>query len=149
MIVADVNALVYAFRPETTFHALARDALTTYRDRGELIVLSDVAASFLRIVTDRRLSAQPDDPTAGFDFIEALTLSGRLLREPRASRWSVFRNVTNRVDARGTLIPDALLAATCHDFGAAILTADRDFLRFPGLQVQLLTSIGVIDHTVV
>lgn len=149
MIVADVNALVYAFRPDTTFHALARDALTTYRDRDELIVLSDVAASFLRIVTDRRLSAQPDDPIAGFDFIEALSLGGRLLREPRASRWNVFRDVTNRVDARGSLIPDALLAATCHDFGAAILTADRDFLGFPGLQVQLMTSIGVIDHTVV
>lgn len=148
MIVADVNALVYAFRPDITFHELARDALTAYRDRGELIVLSDVAASFLRIVTDRRLSAQPDDPADGFDFIEALTLGGRLLRETRASRWSVFRDVTNRVDTRGPLIPDALLAATCHDFDAAILTADRDFLRFSGLHVQLMTSIGIVDHTV-
>ena len=148
MIIADVNALVYAFRSDTTFHALARDALTAYRDRGELIVLSDVAASFLRIVTDRRLSAQPDDPADGFTFIEAVTLGGRLLREPRASRWAVFRDMANRVEAHGPLIPDALLAATCRDFGAAILTADRDFLQFPGLHVQLMTSIGVIDHTV-
>jgi len=29
------------------------------------------------------------------------------------------------------------------------LTADRDFLRFPGIRVHLLTSIGIIDHTVV
>ena len=148
MIVADVNTLIYAFRPETAFHALARDALTAYRDRGVLIVLSDVAASFLRIITDKRLSVEPDTPSAGFEFVEALTLDGRLLREPRGSRWHVFRDVTDRVDARGPLIPDALLAATCSDFGAAILTADRDFLRFPGLHVQLMTSIGVIDHTV-
>ncbi|MDP4803562.1 MAG: hypothetical protein NWR45_01250, partial [Candidatus Nanopelagicales bacterium] len=79
---------------------------------------------------------------------DALTADTRFLREPRISRWRTYRGLNERVDVRGSLVPDALLAATSLDFGAAILTADRDFLRFPGVRVYLMTSIGIIDHTV-
>lgn len=148
MIVADVNALVYAFRPETTLHELARTALTSFRDDGSLIVLPDIAASFIRIVTDKRLSATPDDPLAAFDFVDVLTARGRLLREARLSRWLALQSLSEHMEIRGSLVPDALLAATSIDFGAAILTADRDFLRFPGVRLHLMTSVGVVDHMV-
>lgn len=148
MILADVNALVYAFRPETPLHQLARGALTDCRDKGTLIILPDVAASFLRIVTDKRLSTSPDKPEAAFEFIDALTGNGRLLREASARRWEVFRNLSELVDISGPLAPDALIAATGLDVNASILTADKDFLRFPGLRVQLMTPIGIVDHTV-
>lgn len=146
MILADVNALVYAFRPETTFHTLARDALTAARDHRELRVLTDVAASFVRIVTDARINVEPDAPKAAFEFIDVLTSGTRFLCEPRVSRWHEFRELGQRVD--GQLVPDALLAATSMDFGAALLTADRDFLRFPGVRLYLMTSAGIIDHAV-
>ena len=148
MIVADVNALVYAFRAGTTFHELAREALTSYRGRGEFVVLTDVASSFIRIVTDPRISTEPDTPYSALEFVNALTVDGRFLREPRVSRWQEFVQLSGTADIRGPLVPDALLAATCLDWGAAIVTADRDFLRFPGLRVHLLTSIGIVDHTV-
>lgn len=148
MILADVNALVYAFRSGTTFHELARESLTTYRGRGELVVLTEVASSFIRIVTDPRISTEPDTPQSAIAFIDALTVDGRFLREPRVSRWHEFVRLCNFGDIHGPLVPDALLAATCLDWGAAIVTADRDFLRFPGVRVHLLTSIGIIDHTV-
>ena len=148
MIVADVNALVYAFRPETPLHQLARGALTECRDTGTLIVLPDVAASFIRIVTDKRLSASPDKTDDALEFIDVLTGNGRFLREARASRWMSFQHLIELSDISGPLVPDALIAATGLDFGASVLTADRDFLRFPGLRVQLMTPIGVVDHTV-
>lgn len=148
MIVADVNALIYAFRSGTTFHEPARKSITTYRGRGELVVLTEVASSFVRIVTDPRISVEPDTPRAAIAFVDALTVNGRFLREPRVSRWQEFIQLSRSVDVRGSLVPDALLAATCLDWGAAILTADRDFLRFPGVRVHLLTSIGIVDHTV-
>ena len=148
MIVADVNALVYAFRPETLFHKLASSALTAFRDQGSLIVLPDIATSFLRIVTDERLSATPDEPHAAFEFIDVLSAHGRLLREARVTRWQSLQSLSARVEMRGPLVPDALLAATSLDFGASVLTADRDFLRFPGVRVHLMTSIGIVDHTV-
>jgi len=148
VILPDVNALVYAFRPQTSLHTLARDALTAYRDRGELVVLTDVATSFVRIVTDDRISRDRDTFSAAMEFLDALTADARLLREARISRWNVFRELGARVNISGPLVPDALLAATSLDFGAALMTADRDFLRFPGLRVHLMTSVGIVDHTV-
>jgi len=148
LIVADVNALVYAFRPETPLHQLARGALTECRDTGTLIVLPDVAASFLRVVTDKRLSTSPDKTDDALSFIDVLTGNGRLLREARASRWTSFRHLIELTGVSGSLVPDALLAATGLDFDASILTADRDFLKFPGLRVELMTPLGIVDHTV-
>ena len=148
MILADVNALVYAFRPQTSLHTLARDALTAYRDRGELVVLTDVATSFVRIVTDDRISRDRDTFSAAMEFLDALTADARLLREARISRWNVFRELGAKVNISGPLVPDALLAATSIDFGAALVTADRDFLSFPGLRVHLMTSVGIVDHAV-
>ncbi len=148
MIVTDVNPLVYAFRPDTQFHELSRSVLAHSRSTGSLVVLPDVAAAFVRIVTNPRLTADPDDPRDAFDFIETVTVNGRFLREARASRWPLFRDIVSGGQVRAGLVPDALLAATCQDFGASILTADRDFLRFPGLRVQLMTAAGLINHTV-
>lgn len=148
MILADVNALIYAFRPQSPFHALARDALTTYRDRGELLVMTDVAASFIRIVTDTRVRSEADTPGEALDFVQALTWEGHFLREGRVSRWRVFRDLHERIEITGALVPDALLAATSIDFDAALLTADRGFLSFPGLRIHLMTPVGIIDHVV-
>jgi len=148
LIVADVNALVHAFRPETTHHKLASSALSAFRDQGSLIVLPAIAASFVRIVTDKRLSATPDEPQAAFEFIDVLSARGRLLREARVTRWQSLQSLSERVEIRGPLVPDALLAATCLDFGASVLTADRNFLRFPGVRVHLMTSAGIVDYTV-
>ena len=143
-----MNALVYAFRPETSLHQVARGALTESRDQGNLIVLPDVAASFIRIVTDKRLSSTPDEPQAAFEFIDVLSARGHLLREARVTRWQSLQSLSGRGEIRGPLVPDALLAATSLDFGASVLTADRDFLRFPGVRVYLMTSAGILDHTV-
>ena len=147
MIVADVNALVYAFRVDTRFHELARESLTTFRGRGELVVLTNVASSFIRIVTDSRITTEPDTPQTAMAFVHSLTVDGRFMREPRISRWQEFEHLSSSVDVHGSLVPDALLAATCLDWDAVIMTANRDFLRFPGIRVHLLTSIGIIDHT--
>jgi toxin-antitoxin system PIN domain toxin len=148
VIVTDVNPLVYAFRPDTQFHQLARAALDHSRRAGELIVLPDVAAAFVRIVTDPRITENPDELADALAFVDAVTNDGRFLREAHPSRWTIFHEFVDGSDVRAGLIPDALLAATCQDFGAAILTADRDFLTFSGLRVHLMTRKGLIDHTV-
>lgn len=38
----------------------------------------------------------------------------------------------------GNLTTDAHLAALCLEQDATIVTGDRDFLRFPGLRVELI-----------
>lgn len=148
MILADVNPLIYAFRPSAPFHEMARAALSQARAAGTLIVLPDVAASFVRIVTDGRWQSAPDSPDDALALVDALTAGGRLLRDGRSSRWPVFEDLIRAGDLRGTSVPDGLIAATCLDLDAGLLTADRDFLRFSGLRVHLLTPMGVVDHTV-
>ena len=148
MIVTDVNPLVYAYRSDTQAHVLSRSVLQSARDNADLLVLPDVAASFIRIVTSPRIFRNPDRPREALTFIEALMADGRSMSEGRITRWAIFREILEGEESRASRIPDALLAATCRDLGAAILTADRDFLSFTGLRVNLITPHGLIDHTV-
>ena len=62
----------------------------------------------------------------------------------RRTRWleqgASVRTVAGRLlsadpGIRGTLVPDAVLAATAIAHGAQLATADRGFARFPGLRV--------------
>ena len=148
MIVTDVNPLVYAFRSDTEAHLLSKGVLEAARNAGVLIVLPEVAASFIRIVTNPRIVRHPERPHEALRFIEALTAGGRFMREARVTRWAVFTDILEGAQFEASRIPDALLAATCRDLGAAILTADRDFLAFARLRVHLITPRGLIDHTV-
>lgn len=148
MILVDVNPLIYAFRPGAPFHELSRSVLTQARHDRTLILLPEVAASFLRIVTDGRWQDAPDELVDSLDFIEQLGGRGTLIREPSPTRWRHFEGLARRLDLRGPQIPDGLVAGAALDFRAAVLTADRDFLSFPGVRVQLLTSAGLVDHVV-
>jgi toxin-antitoxin system PIN domain toxin len=148
VIVTDVNPLIYAFRSDSPFHELARGSLSGARQTGALVVLPEVAAAFIRIVTDARVMPQADEPRAAMQFIDAVSADGRFMKEPRIRRWSIFRELIEGGRFVGRLVPDALLVATCVDYGASILTADRDFLNFPGLLVHLMTPAGIVDHVV-
>jgi len=51
--------------------------------------------------------------------------------------WNVYRTTTAEVPTRGNLVPDAHLAALLRHQGVKTLhTHDRDFLKFPFLDVQ-------------
>ena len=148
MIITDVNPLIYAFRSDSPFHELARGSLSHARQAGALVVLPEVAAAFIRIVTDSRVMPQADEPHEALQFINAVSADGRFMKEPKVGRWSIFRELIEDGRFVGRLVPDALLAATCFNYGASILTADRDFLSFPGLLVHLMTPTGIVDHVV-
>jgi hypothetical protein len=46
----------------------------------------------------------------------------------------LFADLCRMADARGNLAFDAQIVAVCREHGATeIVTADRDFARFPGL----------------
>jgi len=51
--------------------------------------------------------------------------------------WDVYREVTAAVPTRGNLVPDAHLAALLRQHGIVTLyTHDRDFRKFPNLEVR-------------
>jgi len=55
---------------------------------------------------------------------------------PGVRHWSLFVDLCRRGDAKGSLIRNAWIAAIASEQGATLVTADRDYRRFPGLRVE-------------
>lgn len=132
----DVNALVYAHRGELPqhdrYHAWLRDLFNGMSAYG----VSDVVVlGFLRLVTSRRIFREPT-PLA-----DALTFAETLRRQPQAipvipgpRHWEIFDGLTRRVQAQGSDVSDAYLAALAIEHGHELVTEDKGFKRFPGLR---------------
>jgi predicted nucleic acid-binding protein len=56
--------------------------------------------------------------------------------EPGPRHWDLFLDLCRQARVRGNLVPDAYLAALALEAGAAWITTDGDFSRFPGLQTR-------------
>lgn len=146
MIVTDVNSLVYAFRPEYSLHESAVAAITKARASGRLFVLGEVAVAFLRLARNSAIHADIPDIAEALAFIDATAIGAGGVREAGRGRWHVFQSIAIERDLKGNDLHDGLLAAACLDMNAAILTADKGFLKYPGLRVHLLTPLGVVEH---
>ena len=53
---------------------------------------------------------------------------------PGERHWQIFVRLCMESEARGNLIPDAYLAALAIESGSELITTDRDFSRFSGLE---------------
>lgn len=136
MLLADVNAFVYAHRPESDDHERYRAWLTAALSGPEPFGVSELVLSgFLRIVTNHRVYRDPTPPEVALEFCD------RVLAGPAAVRvrsgpghWDLFSGACRVVGARANVVPDAYLAALAVEHGATWLTTDRAFARFPGLR---------------
>ena len=132
MIAPDVNVLVAAFRADHPHHEPARRALEEAQRGGDVIVLLDlVRVGFVRIVTSRRIFANPDRVDDALMFADALVVSPfGVLDTPMPGRWERVRAVCGRSGATGELLADAYIAAAALELGAAVVSFDTDFARF-------------------
>ena len=95
----------------------------------------EVLASMTRIVTNRRVFADPDTPENAVAF--AASIVGQphchmIHSGPRA--WEIFCDLCRSSKAKGSLVQDAWFAALAIESGCTWITLDRDFARFPGLR---------------
>ena len=74
-------------------------------------------------------------------FAQALEFTSIIRGQPHAEVvspggrfWEIFADLCRKADAVGKLVPDAYLAALALERGCELITADRDFRRFPGLR---------------
>jgi toxin-antitoxin system PIN domain toxin len=96
---------------------------------------------FVRIVSHPRLFQPPTPATEALASVAALLASpsARLL-VPADGYWPLFQSLVSAGGVSGNLVFDAQIAAVCLEGGArSLLTSDRDFLRFPGLEPVLLS----------
>lgn len=138
MILPDVNVLVYAHREDTRSHGEYRAWLEEVVAGPAAYGMSDLVISgFLRVVTHPRVFGRPTPLPDALAFADALrNRQNRVPIAPGPRHWTIFRDLCERVDARGNLVPDAYLAALAIENGAEWATTDRDFTRFPGLRIR-------------
>ena len=136
MILPDVSVLIYAFYENVDEHSAYAHWLNQARRDGEDLLYPDsVLLGFLRIVTSPRIYAQPAPLGQALAFTAALRrgLRSRTV-EDHESVWTAFdRLVSGDAQIRGTMVPDAYLAAVAISHKARLATRDRGFSRFPGL----------------
>lgn len=93
---------------------------------------------FLAIVTNPRIFKTPRPAAKALDQVDAWLASPTLhLLSEEAGYFEVLRRLVGQGRITGAKIHDARVAALAIFHGArALLTADRDFSRFPSLAVR-------------
>lgn len=136
MILPDVNVLVFAYRRESRGHAsYARWLSDVVSGADEVAQTESTLVAFLRIVTNRRIFADPAPTRDALTFVDGVRSAARARRlEATPSVWTAFTGFAAGDDGvRGNVVPDAWLAALAVAHGCRVATADRGFSRFPGL----------------
>lgn len=136
MIFPDINLLVYAYDETSEFHEPAAAWLEGALATGQVFFSWQTISGFLRIVTNRRIFHNPLDITRAIDIVESwLDLENTYIVSLEKKNWPLFKNVLIDGQADGNLVMDAHLAAMAASCGATLASADRDFTRFPVVQL--------------
>lgn len=142
MFLLDVNVVVAAHRADHPQHASVRpwfDELAAGDDPFAVPPL--IWASFLRLVTNRRIFAVPTPREDAWAFLDAtLAQPHHLPLGPGPRHLALLRRLCAEGDAVGDLVPDAVIAAVAAEHGCTVATLDRDFARFPSVPHVLLTG---------
>jgi len=139
MILPDVNTLLYAINSSSDQHAVALRALRLGFDDPRGVAFTWMALlAFLRLSTRRGIFPRP------LSVEDALRVIDRWLAHPRAQvvhpgdrHVEILGHLLRSAGTAGNLTTDAHLAALAVEHGATVLSFDRDFARFEGVQWTL------------
>jgi len=135
----DVNVMLYASDRSSPQHEAARRFVQRCAAGPEVFCLAwPTVMAYLRIATHAGIFSEPLTPN------EAMANVSSLIERPHVRTISeidgfldAYAHVTGATSVRGNLVPDAHLAAILFQHGVATLyTLDRDFLKFPTLDVR-------------
>lgn len=139
MIAVDTNVLVHAHRRDSRWHVSAIKTLESLAiGRDAWAIPWPCIHEFYAIATHARIYAPPSKPAQAMAQLRAWRESPSLtlLAEDEAY-WPVLESLVDRSRITGAAIHDARIAALCLRHGAhELLTADRDFSRFPQLATR-------------
>jgi toxin-antitoxin system PIN domain toxin len=136
LILLDVNVLVYAFRDAAPDHPRYREWLSAAAASDEPFGISELVLSgFVRVTTHPRIFSPPAPIERALEFANALKAQpNAVVVSPGLRHWDIFERLCVAVNAKGSLVADAYLAALAIESGSEWITTDRDFSRFPGLR---------------
>lgn len=123
----------------SVFIAAERGQVEAARRIARLLAADDLVVS---VVTVFELTSGPTTPPELLASYERL-FAQRPWVVPVTFRIARTAARLARRAGRGTPSADALIAGTAVDWGLTLLTADADFLRYPGVQVELMPPAPV------
>ncbi len=134
MQLPDVNVLIYAHREDAPEHDRYATWLRTLTEGDEPFGISEfVLASFLRIVTNRKIFDPPTPMATAIAFCNQLVgCAHAVMVFPDGRHWNLFVDLCT--DIQGPLVTDAYLAALAIEHGCELISTDSDFARFKGLR---------------
>jgi len=137
VIIVDTNVLLYAVDNRQAQHARSRRWIEQALNGHESIGFAwTVLLGFVRLSTRPGLLSSPLDADGALDIVDSwLDAPPAAVVQPTARHAVVLRKLLSSVGTAGNLVSDAHLAALCLEHGARICSFDRDFLRFPGIDV--------------
>ena len=142
MKLPDTNLLVYSVSAHSVHHRAALTWLERAFDASAGVAFAwNALIGFVRIATHPRAMALPltvSDATAMVD--EWLAHPRAQLIHPGERHADVFFKLLLQCGTAGNLTNDAHLAALAIEHAATVGTFDRDFLRFKGVQLELLPA---------
>jgi toxin-antitoxin system PIN domain toxin len=134
VIALDTNILVYADTPSSPFHAAARALLIRLTEGSEAWAIPwPCIYEFLRVVTHPRANHHPLPLEVALDDVRQIQQSPSLRLLSETSRHAEIMDSLLRASrVTSDAMFDARIAALCVEHGVGeILTADKDFRRFP------------------
>ena len=138
-MVFDTNIILYAARDDTEFHDACRQRLA---ETGNIpysgFLTWNVCYEFFRVVTHPQVSTQPWSLDQARRYIDGLlALPGFNLLLPTSRHMLVLaQTITELPDIRSNVVHDLHIAILVREHGITqICTLDRDFRRFPFLEI--------------
>lgn len=135
MKLLDVNITIAAALTDHAHHALVRPWFDGLVGGPDPFTVPDVVwASFVRIVTNGNVLAAPLGIADAFAFSTAVR-NGPTYRAvvPGDPHLDIFERLCIDFDIRGPRVTDAYLAAIAIEHACTLVSLDRDFARFEGL----------------
>jgi len=136
VILPDVNLLLYAHNEAAPGHARAREWLEDIMTRRQPTALAwAVALGFVRLLTHRAVLAEPLEPAAALDRIDAIVRHEHVqILEPGPRHLVILRDLFTATGVAASLTTDTHLAALAIEYQCELHSNDADFARFPGLR---------------
>lgn len=137
----DVNVLLYAVNSDSAQHGAATTWLSESFARPQGVGFAWMALlGFLRLSTRAGIFAKPLGTEHALAVVDVwLSQPTASILNPTDRHAGVLGRLLLGAGAGANLVSDAHLAALAIEHGADLGTFDRDFARFAGLRLQLLT----------
>ncbi|MEA2195036.1 MAG: uncharacterized protein QOG42_1470 [Solirubrobacteraceae bacterium] len=142
MLLLDVNVVVVAYHQNLPQHAMISSWLDDVIERREPFTVPVVVwASFVRLVTNRRIFEPPTPLADAFEFATAVCgQPNHVPLGPGPRHLELLRRTCEESNAVGDLVSDAVLAAIALEHDCVVASLDRDFARFPSIEHVVPTA---------